>query len=216
MYSLILFTLNWLAIWSVYASTLLGNLGGPGVLVLAMGDSSFFSVPEGNDLLIVILSAGQTWSHMAYFVGMTIIGSVLGCLMLYWLGRKGGDPILRRRFSLKNIERAEKLFARYGILTIVISSLLPPPTPFKIFVLSAGVFHQKALEFFTGVLIGRTMRYSMWGILAVLYGNSVKHYMQQHLDSMGIVLFVGFVLAVGVMLALYPRRLGSIGSGKAS
>jgi len=192
------------------------NFGGPGVLVLAMGDSSFFSVPEGNDLLIVILSAGKSWSHMAYFVGMTIIGSVLGCLILYWLGRKGGNPLLRRRFSVKNIERAEKLFARYGILTIVISSLLPPPTPFKIFVLSAGVFRLNALEFFTGVLIGRTMRYSMWGILAVLYGNSVKHYLQEHLDFLGIVLFIGFMLVMGVTLAFYPRRLRSIGNGKAS
>jgi len=183
---------------------------------LAMGDSSFFSVPEGNDILIVVLSAGKSWSRMAYFVGMTIIGSVLGCLILYWLGRKGGNPILRRRFSLRSIERTEKLFTRYGLLTIVISSLLPPPTPFKIFVLSAGVFRLNALEFFTGILVGRTLRYSMWGILAVLYGNSVKHYMQQHLGSLGILLFIGFVLAMCVTLAFYLHRLESVGNGKAS
>ena len=176
-------------------------------MVLAIGDSSFLSLPEGNDLLIVILSTGRSWGHMAYFVGMTILGSVIGCLLLYSVGRKGGSPMLRRKFSQQSVDRAEKLFERYGILTVVIPCILPPPTPFKIFVLSAGVFRLKPMEFLAAVVIGRTIRYSMWGILAVLYGNSVKLYMQQNLNLIGMILFGGLALAIAVCLLYYFRRI---------
>ena len=161
---------HWLVKLGSSASNLLSSLGGPGVMCLAIGDSSFLSLPEGNDLLIVVLSAGKSWGNMAYYVAMTITGSVLGCLLLYSVGRKGGSPMLRRKFSTEAIARAERLFERYGILTVLIPSILPPPMPFKIFVLSAGVFRLKVLEFLMAVAIGRTIRYSMWGILAVLYG----------------------------------------------
>ena len=212
MLSLILSTPHWLARFGSSVGSLIANFGGPGVLLLAMGDSSFLSVPEGNDLLIVILSTGGSWGHMAYFVGMTIIGSVIGCLLLYSVGRKGGSPMLRRKFSEQNIERAERLFEKYGILTVVIPSILPPPMPFKIFVLSAGVFRLKAIEFITAVVIGRTIRYSMWGILAVLYGNSVKLYMQKNLNTIGLILFGGFALILLVTLTYYLRRMKVSGS----
>ncbi len=206
MLQLMLSSHNWLAKLGSSASALIESFGGPGILVLAIGDSSFLSIPEGNDVLIVILSTGKSWSHMAYFVAMTIIGSVIGCLLLYSVGRKGGNPLLRRRFSPQSIERAEKLFERYGILAVAIPSILPPPMPFKIFVLSAGVFRLNALAFLAAVVIGRTLRYSMWGILAVLYGNSVKLYMQRHLDFIGMILFGVFLLAVTAVIAYYRHR----------
>jgi membrane protein DedA with SNARE-associated domain len=209
-------TQHWLARLGSSASSLIASFGGPGVLLLAIGDSSFLSLPEGNDLLVVVLSTGRSWGHMVYFVGMTVIGSLLGCLLLYSVGRKGGSPMLRRKFSRQNIERAERLFEKYGVMAVAIPSILPPPMPFKIFVLSAGVFRLRAVEFFTAVAIGRTLRYSMWGILAVLYGDSVKLYMQQNLNVIGMVLFGGFVLLAAVSLTYYLRRMKVTRSGKAS
>ena len=209
MITLLLSGQHWLERLGGSVSALISSIGGLGVLCLAMGDSSFLSFPEGNDLLIVVLSAGKSWGHMAYYVGMTIIGSVIGCLFLYSIGRKGGSFVLRRRFSQKSIDRAERLFERYGILTVVIPSILPPPTPFKIFVLSAGVFRLKMPEFLTAVLIGRTIRYSIWGILAVLYGNSVKAYMQQNLNLVGIILFGFFVLAIGFSFFYFRKAKAS-------
>lgn len=213
MLSLLLSSQHWLAKLGASISNLLSSLGGPGVLCLAIGDSSFLSVPEGNDLLIVVLSAGKSWGNMAYYVGMTITGSVIGCLLLYLVGRKGGSSLLRRKFSSQAIERAERLFERYGILTVLIPSILPPPMPFKIFVLSAGVFRLKTLEFLTAVVIGRTIRYSMWGILAVLYGQSVKLYMQQNLDLIGMILFGGFALAAMAGVFYYFRHMRVSRSG---
>lgn len=209
-------THHWLARLGSSASSLVATFGGPGVLLLAIGDSSFLSLPEGNDLLIVVLSTSRSWSHMAYFVAMTITGSVLGCLLLYSVGRKGGSSMLRRRFSEQNIERAERLFKKYGIMTVVVPSILPPPMPFKIFVLSAGVFRLRALEFLAAVVIGRTLRYSMWGIFAVLYGNSVRLYMQQNLNVIGMVLLGGFVLFAAVVLTCYLHRKRMSGSRDAS
>lgn len=176
-------------------------------MVLAIADSSFLSFPEGNDVLIVILSAGGTWSNMAYYVGMTIAGSVIGCLLLYYVGRKGGNPLLRRRFSPGSIQRAERLFERFGILTVLIPSLLPPPMPFKIFVLSAGVFRLRPLEFFAAVTTGRTIRYTTWGVLAVIYGNAVKLFMQEHLRFVGIVLALCFAIAITITVSYYVRRV---------
>ncbi len=214
MYSLILSNQHWLAKIGSSLSTLVRSLGGPGLLLLAICDSSFLSFPEGNDVLIVILSTGQSWGRMAYFVGMTITGSVIGCLLLYFVGRKGGSPILKRRFSQQNIERAEKLFEKYGLLTVAIPSILPPPMPFKIFVLSAGVFRLKIMEFFAAVVIGRTIRYSTWGILAVLYGNSVKLYMQKNLKIIGISLSIAFILILAFIIIRYICQVRVRGNDK--
>ncbi len=172
------------------------SLDGPGLLLVALFDSSFLSIPEGNDFLIVLLSAGNTWRNVAYYVGMTTVGSIAGCLLLYSVGRKGGSPLLYKRFSARNIQRAERLFEKYGILTVVLPCMLPPPCPFKIFVLSAGVFRLRLTEFLAAIAVGRTLRYSMWGILALLYGSSVKTYMQQNLPKIGIGLFILLVLAL--------------------
>jgi membrane protein DedA with SNARE-associated domain len=198
---------HWLAKFGSSASSLIQSLGGPGVLLVAVADSSFLSIPEGNDVLIVVLSTGGSWGNMAYYVSMTVIGSVIGCFLLYSVGRKGGSPLLRRRFSEKKIERAENLFKKFGILTIIVPSIIPPPMPFKIFVLSAGVFRVRLPVFLTAVVIGRSVRYCMWGILAVLYGNSVKMFMQQNLKEIGIILVCLFVLAIASAIFFQTRRM---------
>jgi membrane protein DedA with SNARE-associated domain len=215
MYPLLLSSHHWLAKLGNSAQAFIMSFGGLGVMLLAMADSSFFSLPEANDVLIVLLSAGASWGQMIYFVGMTIIGSVIGCMLLYSLGRKGGNPILRRKFSQSNVERAERLFKRYGILTVIISSILPPPTPFKVFVLSAGVFRLNPWPFFTAVVVGRTIRYFLWGILAVLYGESAKLYVRQNLNVNGMMLFAGFVLTLIIAFGLYLHRMKRNKSNKA-
>ncbi len=182
------------------------TLGGPGLLVIAVMDSSFLSMPEANDILIVVLSTGQSWQRMIYFVTMTTVGSIIGCLLLYSVGRKGGSPVLRRRFSAETVDWAEKLFERFGILTVVVPSILPPPCPFKIFVLSAGVFRLPPAEFILAVALGRSVRYLMWGVLAVLYGRAVKDYMRDNLPAIGLILFGILVLSLILVTWIYARR----------
>lgn len=201
--SVALSTGHWLDRAGSSAKALVMSLGGLGVLLLAVVDSSFLSVPEGNDILIILLSAGGTWGRMAYFVGMTVAGSVIGCLILYTVGRKGGQPILRRRFAEAKIERARRMYRKWGILTILIPSIIPPPMPFKIFVLCAGVFHMRLASFLAAVLIGRTVRYSTWGILAVLYGAPIQVFVENNLVLIGRWLFALFLLAAAAVAAYY-------------
>lgn len=204
----------WLLKVSEALRTLAMAVEGPGLFLVALADSSFLSIPEANDLLIVILSTGKTWGRMSYYVLMTIVGSLSGCVLLYTVGRKGGNPLLRRKFSAGNVERWERLFRRYGILTVAVPSILPPPCPFKIFVLSAGVFRLSLPAFLLAVTIGRTVRYSMWGILAVMYGESVRTYMQENLTQVGLGLIgiLAVALAIGTGVLVYrgrQRRLGA-------
>jgi membrane protein DedA with SNARE-associated domain len=202
-YSFMLSFHHWIEHMGSTATALIMSLGGLGVLLLALGDSSFVSVPEGNDFLIVLLSAGGSWGHMTYFVGLTIIGSVIGCQALYMLGKKGGNPILRRRFDQVRIDHAENLYKKYGMFSILIPSIIPPPMPFKLFVLSAGVFRMNQASFMTAVIIGRTLRYSAWGILAVIYGDSIKNFVQNNLKMVGSVLLGCFALTLVTILVFY-------------
>jgi membrane protein YqaA with SNARE-associated domain len=200
--------------WLIYVGGALQwaaqELRGPGIMLVAVADSSFLSFPEGNDFLIVALSINATWGRMAYYVTMTIIGSICGCLLLYFVGRRGGSPLLKRKFPRKDIERAERLYEKYGLLTVAVPSILPPPCPFKVFVLTAGVFRLKVSDFVIAVVIGRTIRYATWGILAVLYGNSVKLYMRDNLKWLGTGLFAFFLLLFGTLIYLYWKRLRRI------
>ncbi|MBI2820678.1 MAG: VTT domain-containing protein [Acidobacteria bacterium] len=179
--------------------------GGPGLFVVAVADSSFLSVPEGNDLLIIALSIGQGWGRMAYLVLMTIAGSVLGCTLLYAVGRRGGRLI--RRISQGRLLGVQETYQKYGVWTLVGASMIPPPMPFKIFVLAAGLFRLPFARFLLAVLLGRSARYFTWGVLAVLFGQSVKHYVEENLPTVGTWALV-FVLVSLSSYFLWRRKFG--------
>jgi membrane protein DedA with SNARE-associated domain len=180
-------------------------LGGPGLLVVALVDSSFLSLPEGNDLLIIILSTGQGWGRMSYLVMMTIAGSAAGCTVLYWVGRRGGT-FMEKPPRGEKLRKVGKTYQEWGVWAIVIPSILPPPTPFKVFVLSAGLFKVPFPRFIAAVLVGRSIRYSMWGILAVLYGEWAKQFLEESLETVGIILLVILVAGIVTYVALRIRK----------
>lgn len=193
----------------VYLYALAQTFGGPGLFLIALADSSFLSVPEGNDLLIVVLSIGQPWERMYYLVAMTILGSVTGCSLLYWVGRQGRQFMLKRGYKDK-INRAEHLYQRFGLWAIIVPCVMPPPTPFKIFVLSAGILRLSFPKFLMAVLIGRTIRYLSWGILAVVYGLKAKAYLEENFMRVGLYLFgllMFGVLAYLMYLWISRRRI---------
>ena len=192
---------SWLAI--VYHFIL--SLGGPGLFFLALADSSFLSIPEGNDVLIVVLSTGQTWSRMTYYALMTTAGSAAGCSLLYLVGRRGGRFVERRMESSRRVREVQRLYQRWGSLAIVIPSVLPPPTPFKIFVLSAGLFGVTFPRFVTAVLVGRSIRYFFWGVLAVLYGELAKEFLERHFHVVGLVV-LGLIVILCLWFLLFRAR----------
>ena len=112
------------------------GLGGVGLFVIAALDSSFLSFPQVNDLLIIYLSTRYP-QRMPFYASMTTAGSLLGCFVLYLVARKGGE-YSSASASAPRVDWGMALYQRFGLLAVVVPSLLPPPTPFKIFVLMAG------------------------------------------------------------------------------
>jgi membrane protein YqaA with SNARE-associated domain len=180
--------------------------GGVGLFVVAALDSSFLSFPQVNDLLIIYLSA-KTPSLMPYYAGMTTAGSLVGCLVLYAFARRGGEVFLRKRFSGERVERGLELYQRHGLLAVVVPSLLPPPTPFKLFVLLAGAARVSPWKFLGAIAIGRGIRYFGQGYLAVLYGEAAVELVREHGTVVGLVL-AGGALVIGVTYYLVQRRRG--------
>ena len=144
-------------------------LGGPGLFLIGFLDSSFLSFPEVNDLLVIVMVT-QHKERLLYYNLMATLGSVAGCLALYYIARRGGEAFMRKRFKAHHVEGGLKLFQKYGLLVVVVPALLPPPAPFKIFVLLAGVAAIPVWQFTTAIFIARFVRYGGGGLLAVFYG----------------------------------------------
>jgi membrane protein YqaA with SNARE-associated domain len=180
------------------------SIGGPGLFIIAFLDSSFLSFPEVNDLLIVLMVVNHP-ERMVLYAAMATLGSIAGCLALYLVGRKGGEALLRRRFSGGTVERAAALMRKYGALALIVPALLPPPAPFKIFVLMGGVANIPLPTFIWAIALGRGVRYFGEGILAVMYGKQALDYI--HANGRTVALVLGLlVLAGGVAYYLWKRR----------
>jgi len=178
-------------------------------MVLAMCDSSFFSLPEINDVLLMTFAINDPHS-MVKFALLTTLGSIIGCALLYSVGRKGGEKFLKKTFADERLVKVQAWYQRHGILAVIVPSLLPPPTPFKLFVLSAGTFGISWPKFLTGVLIGRTIRYFSEGILAVMYGPAAIEFIQRNYGKLGLAAALLVVVSVAVFFSLLRRRTPSV------
>ena len=180
------------------------GIGGPGLFIVAFLDSSFLSLPEINDLLVVMLVIEHN-ARMPYYALMATLGSVAGCLLLYCIGRSGGETLVRRRFGGPHMERALELSKRYGVLAIAVPAILPPPAPFKIFVLLAGVAAVPVWQFAITVAVARGFRYFAVGVLSVRYGDGAIAFIETNGRAVSLVL-VGLIIAGGLAWILWRRR----------
>src|SRR5918911_23190 len=147
-------------------------IAAPSMVLIGALDSSLLSLPEINDYLVVMRCARQP-SAVFFFPLFAAIGSVIGCMLLYTILRRGGQAVLRRRFRSDHIERVERASARFGFLALAVPALLPPPMPFKIFVATAGALEYPRWRFVITIMIARSLRYYVEGALAVFYGQRV-------------------------------------------
>jgi membrane protein YqaA with SNARE-associated domain len=167
----------------------------PAMIVIGALDSSLLSLPEINDYLVVARCYSDPKS-VFYFPLFAATGSVLGCLLLYTIMRRGGQAVMRRRFSAENIAKVERAYARFGFLALAVPALLPPPMPFKIFVATAGALEYPRWRFVLTVMVARSVRYFVEGALAVFYGEQVLEFMRA--NGLYILSGVGALLVVGV------------------
>ena len=183
------------------------ELGGVGLFIIALLDSSFLSFPQVNDLLVIYLSTKYP-ARMPYYAGMTVLGSLVGCFALFSVTWRGGETFLRKRFSGKRVDRGLALYQRHGLLAVIIPALLPPPVPLKLFVLLAGAAKVAPWKFGAAIAIGRGIRYFGQGYLAVLYGERAAVLVRENGTLVGIGLAL-FALIVGVSYYLWRRRYAS-------
>jgi membrane protein YqaA with SNARE-associated domain len=179
-------------------------LGGPGLFLIAFLDSSFLSFPEVVDLLIIWLTIQHPY-RMVYYALLSTLGSVAGCFALYLVAYKGGESFLRKRVHERHVDRALAIVRKYGVLSVLIPSILPPPAPFKIFVLGAGVARVRPLDFVLAVALGRGVRYFGEGLLAVVYGERAQTFLQQHAGTLAAGT-AGVALVAGLVWTFWRRR----------
>jgi len=175
----------------------------PAMIVIGALDSSLLSLPEINDYLVVARCFKNPTAAF-YFPLFAAAGSVLGCAILYSIMRRGGQAVLRRRFSPESIQRVERAYARFGFLAIAVPAILPPPLPFKIFVATAGTLEYPRWRFLVTVMLARSLRYYVEGILAVFYGRRVLLFLRD--NGLVIISIVATLALIGVLIYLAVNR----------
>ena len=186
---------------SAYLVAVLKPLGVWGVAAIAMLDSSTIPVPM--DLII----SGYIWAnrqHFYLYALMAAIGSSIGGLLPFYLGRAGGELFLLKRIDRTRYEQLRDRFERQEFLALFIPSMMPPPTPWKLFVFGAGVFEMRVRNFLGAVFLGRLVRFTVEGLLVLYYGPEivtvVHDLAKKHLAAM--LIGIGIVLGVLALLAI--------------
>lgn len=135
---------------------------------------------------------------------VAVFGSVAGCAILYGISWSAGEAALRK-FNPAKRARARQLLERFDMLTVLVAAVLPPPFPFKIFVVTAGVFRFRFWRFVMGILIGRSFRYCLLGYLAFRYGEQAREIFKQNYPLIGLGL-AGLLVAGFITYGLLRRQ----------
>ncbi len=187
---------------SAQLGKLLALYGGWGLLAISFLDSSFLSLPLINDLLLIHLS-GRHPSRMLFYALQCTAGSLLGAYVTYGIARGGGRYLLRR-VSQRKMASMRRWLDRNDFVSVLVASLLPPPAPFKLFLITAGVLRVNPVRFGTALLLGRGARFLVEAYLGARFGAQAELYLKENL------VWVSFLVAALVVLAtVVYRRLAS-------
>jgi membrane protein YqaA with SNARE-associated domain len=172
------------------------TMGGGGIFLAAFLDSSVLSFPFVTDALVIDLSLHRP-ARMPYYCAMAALGSLAGCIWLYLLAKKGGEAFFQRHAG-NRAEKAKRWVQRNAFLSVFIPGIMPPPSPFKVFVLAEGVFQVPLRTFVFAILLSRTLRYFAEGVLSVRYGERALRVLMAHSGLFGLsILVVLLLLYVG-------------------
>jgi membrane protein YqaA with SNARE-associated domain len=188
--SVIHFATKWLTRLSEYLIT----FGAFGLFAVALLDSTFVPLPSSCDALMLLLSTTYP-SWMLLYAFMATAGSALGCLILYLISRRAGARALNR-FSEAKQRKVKLWIERYDMFAVLAATLLPPPFPFKVFVVSAGVFRFSLLRFMLAIIVGRAFRFLLEGYFAVRYGVQAKEILAKYYPWVGVGLVAGIIVFV--------------------
>lgn len=159
-----------LAKWTHWILVVLSPLGIWGVMGFAFVDAAFLGMP------LDAIVAGYAYSNPRRFLlisALAAAGSALGSIVIYWIGYKGGEVFLVKRIGEARFKKIRAAFDRHEFLALMLPSMLPPPTPFKLFVLSAGVAEMRFTHFLGAIFFGRFLRFVLFSLLVIHYGPEI-------------------------------------------
>jgi membrane protein YqaA with SNARE-associated domain len=187
--------------WKLALLLFLKPLGFLGVGVLAIIDASSIAIPM--DLII----AGYVWGNRGHFFLYAImggLGSAIGALVPFYIGRAGGEWVLLKRLPQAKYDQMRARFDRHHWLAVLVPAAMPPPFPFKLFAFGAGVFEMRVLPYMGAVFIGRTLHYLVTAILVVYFGPEIMSWMGLH-SLLLLTLFAALVTAY-LLYEIFRRR----------
>jgi len=177
----------------------LRRLGGLGLVLLGIADSSIIPLTGSMDVLTILLAAHhRTW--WPYYAVMATLGSMIGSYITYSLARKGGKEALERRMSSDRVNRIYKKFEEHGFLAVIVPALLPPPFPFVPFILAAGAMQYARKKFLGALALGRGIRFSILACLGSIYGRHITKFFAQYYKPT--LMILGFLAVLGGTVAL--------------
>jgi membrane protein YqaA with SNARE-associated domain len=180
-------------------SEYLVTFGAFGLFTVALLDSTFVPLPSSADALMLLLTTAHP-SWMLLYAFMATAGSAIGCWILYLISRRAGARALNR-FSERKQKRVKDWLERYDAIAVLVATLLPPPFPFKLFVITAGVFRFSLLRFMLAIIAGRAFRFLLEGYFAVKYGAQAKEILAKYYP------WIGLSIVAGILLIVVLKRL---------
>jgi membrane protein YqaA with SNARE-associated domain len=188
--------------WSLLILGVLKPLGVWGVLGFAAVDAAFLGMP------LDAIVAGYSYANpkrLLLYAAMAATGSALGSILIYWIGYKGGEMLLVKRIGQQRFDRITASFERHGFLAIMLPSMLPPPTPFKLFVLSAGVAEMSFPHFLGAIFFGRLIRFSLVSLIVIRYGPQILGFVGGLVHNHLRILVA--IVAVAILIGWWTVRL---------
>jgi len=177
----------------------LRRMGGPGLVLLGIADSSIIPLTGSMDVLTILLAAHHR-TLWPYYALMATLGSLIGSYITYSLAKKGGKQALERRLPRDRVNRIYKKFEEHGFLAVMVPALLPPPFPFVPFLLAAGAMQYARKKFLGALVLGRSIRFSALALLGSIYGRHITRFFSQYYKPALTVL--AFLAAAGLIVPL--------------
>jgi membrane protein YqaA with SNARE-associated domain len=195
--------------WSLLILGILKPLGVWGVLGFAAVDAAFLGMP------LDAIVAGYVWANphrLVLYSAMAAVGSALGSILWYVIGYKGGEVLLLKRIGEKRFNKIRDSFERHEFFAVMLPSMLPPPTPFKLFVLSAGVAEMRFSHFLSAIFFGRFLRFVILSFLVIRFGPQIVGFLGGMVHNHLRVVIA--LVAAAVLIGWWVRRIGKLKSAR--
>ncbi|HWR35651.1 MAG TPA: VTT domain-containing protein [Clostridia bacterium] len=188
-----------------FIMTVLAPLGGPwAILAIAMVDSAFFGIPLDPVIAYYVHKEPQ---HFLLFAVLGAAGSAIGSLVPYIIGYKGGEAFLVKRLGQRKFKRIHGMSEKYGDLALIVPAMMPPPTPFKLFVFSAGILEMYWPHFLLAIFTGRLARFAILSALTIQFGPQIVDLTQRMVrEHLGVTAAIVAAVVVLVWVLLRWRR----------